>query len=84
MIVPSMLAKRGDDAMRTDQSGLRISSVGSTLCVISLAIGLGISALTARLAPLSAMALVGLYFLFAIRVANQWERVAVLSGAKPQ
>src|SRR6202163_3669519 len=82
MIVPSMLAKRGDDAMRTDRLAVRISSIGLTLFVISLAIGLGASALTGSPAPLFAMALVGLYFLFAIRVANQWERAAVLRFGK--
>src|ERR1700687_2621705 len=80
MIVPSMLAKRGDDAMRTDR--MRISSIGLTLFVISLAMGLGSSALTASPAPLFAMALAGLYLLFAIRVADQWERVAVLRFGK--
>src|SRR5471030_1619125 len=78
MIVPTMLAKRGGDAMSTDRLALRISSIGVTLFVISLAIGLEASALTARQSPLFAMALVGLYLLFAIRVADQWERVAVL------
>jgi regulator of protease activity HflC (stomatin/prohibitin superfamily) len=82
MIVPSMLAKRGDDAMRTDRLAVRISSIGVTLFVISLAIGLGASALTGSPAPLFAMALVSLYLLFAIRVADQWERVAVLRFGK--
>jgi regulator of protease activity HflC (stomatin/prohibitin superfamily) len=82
MIVPTMLAKRGDDAMRTDRLALRISSIGVTLFVISLAIGLGASALAGGPVPLFAMALVGLYLLFAIRVADQWERVAVLRFGK--
>jgi regulator of protease activity HflC (stomatin/prohibitin superfamily) len=82
MIVPSMLAKRGDDAMRTDRLAVRISSIGVALFVISLAIGLGTSALTGSPAPLFGMALVGLYLLFAIRVADQWERVAVLRFGK--
>lgn len=68
--------------MRTDRLALRISSIGVTLFVISLAIGLEASALTARQSPLFAMALVGLYLLFAIRVADQWERVAVLRFGK--
>jgi regulator of protease activity HflC (stomatin/prohibitin superfamily) len=48
------------------------------LLVVSLAAGGGIMAVTGSRAPLVAGALVGLYFLFAIRVANQWEKVAVL------
>jgi len=68
--------------MRTDRLALRISSIGVTLFVISLAIGLGASALAGGPVPLFAMALVGLYLLFAIRVADQWERVAVLRFGK--
>src|SRR5260370_24083262 len=82
MIVPSMLSKRGDDAMRTNQVAMRIGRFGLTLFVISLGLGLGMTALTANPAPLFAMTLVGLYFLFAIRVADQWERVAVLRFGK--
>jgi regulator of protease activity HflC (stomatin/prohibitin superfamily) len=82
MIVPSMLGKRGDNAMSTDLLALRISNVGKTLFVICLAIGGGLWALTDKPAPPIAMALVGLYFLFAIRVADQWERVAVLRFGK--
>jgi len=68
--------------MRTDRLALRISSIGVTLFVISMAIGLGASALAGGPVPLFAMALVGLYLLFAIRVADQWERVAVLRFGK--
>lgn len=68
--------------MKTDRLAVRISSIGVALFVISLAIGLGASALTGSPAPLFVMALVGLYLLFAIRVADQWERVAVLRFGK--
>jgi regulator of protease activity HflC (stomatin/prohibitin superfamily) len=61
---------------------MRISRFGLTLFVISLALGLGASVLAGSPAPIIAMALVGLYFLFAIRVADQWERVAVLRFGK--
>jgi regulator of protease activity HflC (stomatin/prohibitin superfamily) len=77
MIVPSMLAKRGDDNMK-EMPALRISNVGKALFVISLVIGATAYSLTDNSAPLLGMALVGLYFLFSIRVADQWERVALL------
>ncbi len=59
---------------RTTPSG----AVGGLLFAIALAVGgLGSLAL-AHPAPLIAFGLVGLYLLFAIRVAAQWEKVAVL------
>jgi len=57
---------------------MRLSSVGVTLCVLSLAAGGAVTAATGSQAGAAAGALVGLYFLFAIRIADQWEKVAVL------
>ena len=64
--------------MWPDQTQLRLSNVGVALLVISLAAGGGAMAATGSRAPLVVGALVGLYFLFSIRVADQWEKVAVL------
>src|ERR1039458_1583813 len=64
--------------MRPDQSQMRLSSVGVSLFVISLAAGGGGAALTGSRVPMVVGALVGLYFLFSIRIADQWEKVAVL------
>ena len=64
--------------MWPDQTQWRLSNVGVALLVVSLAAGGGIMAVTGSRAPLVAGALVGLYFLFSIRVADQWEKVAVL------
>ena len=64
--------------MWLDQKRLRLSSVGVLLLVISLAAGGGIVAATGSRVPLMVGALVGLYCLFSIRVADQWEKVAVL------
>src|SRR5262249_33001539 len=82
MNVPSMLGKRGDNPMSSDLPVLRISNVGKTLFVICLAIGAGLTAWIDKPGPLIVMTLVGLFFLFAIRVADQWERVAVLRFGK--
>jgi len=57
---------------------MRLSSVGLALCAVSLAAGGGITAVTESRVPAIVGTLVGLYFLFAIRVADQWEKVAVL------
>jgi regulator of protease activity HflC (stomatin/prohibitin superfamily) len=64
--------------MWPDQSKMRLSSVGITLLVVCVAVGGAASAATDTRAPLAIGALVGLYFLFSIRVADQWEKVAVL------
>jgi regulator of protease activity HflC (stomatin/prohibitin superfamily) len=57
---------------------MRLSSVGVSLLVISLAVGGSVWAVTESRTALAIGALVGLYFLFAIRIADQWEKVAVL------
>ena len=82
MIVPSMVAKKGDEHMKPDLVVLKVSSVGVALLVILLAAGVGLSALLNNPAPLVVLALVGLYLLFAIRKADQWEKVAVLRFGK--
>ena len=64
--------------MWPDQNKMRLSSVGVSLLVISLAVGGGVMALTESRIPLAIGALVGLYFLFSVRIADQWEKVAVL------
>ena len=62
--------------MRTDQ--LHLSTVGKALFVLSAATGIGLTALLDNRAPLFVGIALGLYLLFAIRVADQWEKVAVL------
>lgn len=64
--------------MMPDLSEYRISIVGVALFIICIVAGGGITVLIDQRTPLIAGALVGLYFLFAIRVADQWEKVAVL------
>ena len=56
----------------------KLSNVGMALCVITILTGWAIT--TANKSPLALAAgvLIGLYLLFAIRVADQWEKVAVL------
>jgi regulator of protease activity HflC (stomatin/prohibitin superfamily) len=56
----------------------RVSNIGVALFVVFVAAGVTLSALTGQPAWIGAAILPGLYFLFAIRVADQWQRVAVL------
>jgi regulator of protease activity HflC (stomatin/prohibitin superfamily) len=77
------LKKRGDNIMRQDRSKLHDSGVAVALFVISAAIGAGISAMlgtqiSGNQVPIVAGLLVGVYLLFSIKVADQWEKVAVL------
>ena len=64
--------------MKGDRMQMRISTVGVAILVVCLAAGAETAALTNSPVGFVALALVGLYFLFAIRVADQWEKVAVL------
>jgi len=48
------------------------------LFAITVGIGLGLTALIGRREPSIGGLLIGLYFLFSIKVADQWEKVAVL------
>jgi regulator of protease activity HflC (stomatin/prohibitin superfamily) len=57
---------------------LKLSNIGVALFVISMIAGWAVTNGTKSPAGLVAGALVGLYLLFAIRVADQWEKVAVL------
>jgi regulator of protease activity HflC (stomatin/prohibitin superfamily) len=60
----------------------KASPVGIALLVISLAAGLGLSALLHNGLPAAVFGLAGLYLLFAVRMADQWEKVAVLRFGK--
>jgi len=64
--------------MRTNQLNLRLSSVGVALAVICFAAGAAGTGLTRNPAPIVICTAGALYLLFSIRVADQWEKVAVL------
>src|SRR5712692_3435505 len=59
-------------------SGIQISTVGVAACLICIAIALPFTITYEHPAPVLAAAAVGLYLMFAIRVAEQWQKVAVL------
>lgn len=60
----------------------QVSSVGVTVFVACVILGGIGTAVWDRPYPLGAGALVGIYFLFAIKIASQWEKVAVLRFGK--
>jgi len=64
--------------MKPNQAQLRLSSVGAALLAIFAASGYFVTHVTGKYGPTVAGVLLGLYCLFSIRVADQWERVAVL------
>ncbi len=64
--------------MWPDQNQMRLSGMGVSLFVVSLAAAGAVFALTGSRPAVAIGPLVGLYFLFSIRVADQWEKVAVL------
>src|SRR5579872_2600322 len=55
-----------------------VSGPGLFVFFLLLAAGLGVAAIFSQPAPAFAGLLLGLYFLFAIQVAEQWEKAAVL------
>jgi regulator of protease activity HflC (stomatin/prohibitin superfamily) len=57
---------------------VQISAVGTALFLICLAAGIAPAVRYNNPAPAVAGVVVGFYFLFSIRVAEQWERAAVL------
>jgi regulator of protease activity HflC (stomatin/prohibitin superfamily) len=56
----------------------QVPGIAMALFVIFGAAGLGLAALVGNRLPLIAGLLVGVYLLFSIKVADQWEKVAVL------
>ena len=78
MILTPIAQKTGDNTMRSQSFDPRISRVGLAVFILSMTVGGALTAATQNPYPFLAGALIGLYFLFAIRMANQWEKVAVL------
>ena len=60
--------------LRTQQ----VSPIAAAVFIICMLAGAGLAALTKEPLCMVGAALIGIYFLFAIKVADQWEKVAVL------
>ena len=64
--------------MKPNLSQTGICSIGVALLVISVVVGMAASAAAGTPIFLIGAIVVGLYFLFSVRVADQWEKIAVL------
>ena len=64
--------------MGWDRTINQVSGVARALFIISAATGFGLTAALGNRVPFYAGLLVGLYLLFSIKAADQWEKVAVL------
>jgi regulator of protease activity HflC (stomatin/prohibitin superfamily) len=64
--------------MWRDRSKNQVSGVAAGLSAVSVAIGLGLTTVLGNRAPFIAGLLIGIYLLFSIKIADQWEKVAVL------
>lgn len=64
--------------MLRDRIKNQVSGVAMALFAVSIAVGFGLTAALGNRAPLIAGMLVGVYLLFSIKVADQWQKVAVL------
>ena len=64
--------------MWRDRTKSQVSGIAMALFAVCVGAGLWISEALGIRAPLIAGTLVGLYLLFSIKVADQWEKVAVL------
>jgi regulator of protease activity HflC (stomatin/prohibitin superfamily) len=76
MPLRTILRQRGSES--SARGGSQVSSIG--LAVFLIALGAGVAAALVYNQPAFAVAgiLIGLYFLFAIKVAEQWQKAAVL------
>src|SRR5215469_11821975 len=70
--------------MKTELPVNRISGVARTLCLLSCAAGAALAFSLRTAVPLGVGLAAGLYLLFSIRVADQWEKVAVLRFGRYQ
>ncbi len=56
----------------------QLSGVAIALCAVSVGIGAGLMIALGSRSPMVAGLVIGIYLLFSIKVADQWEKVAVL------
>ena len=77
MLLRTLKASRGED-VRGAAAALQVSSVGVAVFLIWITIGAVPTIYLNNPLPMLPMALIGLYFLFAIKVAEQWQKAAVL------
>ena len=80
--VPAIVAKRGEISGDIWPARQPVSGISAALCIASLIVGMALTALLEQPGWFIAAGLVGVYLLFAIKVAKQWEKTAVLRLGK--
>ena len=78
MIAIPKLKVRESSAMPHDAGSMRLNGVAIAVFTIIVAVGLAGTALTRNAVPAAVLVPLAVYLLFAIKVADQWEKVAVL------
>ncbi len=76
-IIP-VLGKRRDEVSSRPRMEVTVSGVGVAACAIVVAAGAAVSARIDNPWPAIAGGIAGVYLLFALKVANQWQKAAVL------
>jgi regulator of protease activity HflC (stomatin/prohibitin superfamily) len=74
-MIPNLIRRKLE---RRANPGLYVSPIGAFVFAVCLAAGVGVTAYCNNPAGVIVGALVGVYFLLAIKVASQWEKVALL------
>jgi regulator of protease activity HflC (stomatin/prohibitin superfamily) len=74
----SMIGRSKGEGYQNPAARLQISSIGVAVLIASLAVSMPVTIYLNHPAPVLAGVVVGLYCLFAIRVADQWQKAAVL------
>ena len=72
----SMIVRSRGEGYQTPR--LQISSIGVAILIVCIGVSMPVTIYLNHPAPVLAGAAVGLYCLFAIRVADQWQKAAVL------
>ncbi|NWF83380.1 MAG: hypothetical protein HXY18_06080, partial [Bryobacteraceae bacterium] len=80
--MPSVTGQAPVDRPVTGNRSQVVSEIGLTALILCLVLGGVVTALLRTPWPMLAMGLAGLYLLFSIKVARQWEKVAVLRLGK--
>jgi hypothetical protein len=78
MAIASVIASRAGSSRAGQPDWQVVSFMGGAVGMLCLFIGIGLAAIFKTPLPLFGSMLVGMYFLFSIKIAKQWEKMAVL------
>ncbi len=78
MAIASVVASRAGSSRAGQPDWQVVSFIGGAVGLLCLLIGIGLSAYFKAPWPVLVSLVIGLYFLFSIKIAKQWEKMAVL------